>query len=82
MGNGLRRTALQMTHWRSSLSLLHLLSPLVFMELVESQEGSAFRYVLCTWRNFTPTFTLLNPCYAGFAEGEIQQGESSPFQPS
>jgi hypothetical protein len=52
------------------------------MELVESQKGSAFRYVLCTWRNFTPTFTLLNPCYAGFAEGEIQQGESSPFQPS
>jgi hypothetical protein len=31
-------------------------------------------------RIFTPTFTLLNPCFAGFAEGEIQQGESSPLK--
>jgi len=31
-------------------------------------------------RGITPTFTLLNPCFAGFAEGEIQQGESSPLR--
>jgi hypothetical protein len=29
---------------------------------------------------FTPTFTLLNPHRAGFAVGEIQQGESSPVK--
>jgi hypothetical protein len=29
---------------------------------------------------FTPTFTLLNPRHAGFAGGEIQQGESSPVK--
>jgi hypothetical protein len=28
----------------------------------------------------TPTFTLLNPRHAGFAGGEIQQGESSPVK--
>ena len=26
------------------------------------------------------TFTLLNPCFAEFAPGEIQQGKSSPLK--
>ena len=29
---------------------------------------------------FTPTFTLLNPCFAGSAVGGIQQGEPSPVK--
>ena len=28
---------------------------------------------------FTPTFTLSNLCFAGFAIGEIEQGEPSPL---
>ena len=28
----------------------------------------------------TPTFTLLNPRFAGFTVGEIQQGEPSPVK--
>jgi hypothetical protein len=40
----------------------------------------AMRSALCAMRIFTPTSTLLNPCVAGFAVGEIQQGDSSPVE--
>jgi hypothetical protein len=38
------------------------------------------RLALGATRLVTATFTLLNPCFAGFAQGEIQQGESSPVK--
>ena len=38
--------------------------------------GSMFRAII----RAPLTFTLLNPCFAGFAQCEIQQGESSPLE--